>query len=370
MAKFGEAVEHVPVGSIAAVFEEVNRRHVQFGIVPLENSTDGRIADTLDMFIKLPNLKIRAEVRLRIHHCLLGRCEWGQVRRVYSKSQALSQCRNWLGKNLPQAAKVEVVSTAAAAELAQREEFAAAVASRAAAQAYRLNILAENIEDQAHNVTRFAVIAEVAEERTGKDKTTLMIRLPNQAGSLVKTDRSVREVRRQHDLDRVVPSARTRRARATPLTCSSSTSRATSTTPRSRRPSRPSARGASGSTSWVPIRGANASRPESRRRSDPLGGLLHLLHDPVDHVGHRRIDPQTFELGRDLPAMVGGVIDDVPQHRPGRKHDRATPAAEGPGRRQHLRRERGGDLFEDRVSTIEQASASSTVAISVSAGKL
>src|SRR5262249_2365085 len=187
IAKFGEAVEHVPVGSIAAVFEEVNRRHVQFGIVPLENSTDGRIADTLDMFIKLPNLKIRAEIRLRIHHCLIGRCEWSQVRRVYSKSQALSQCRNWLGKNLPQAAKVEVVSTAAAAELAQREEFAAAVASRPAAQAYRLEILAENIEDQVHNVTRFAVIAEVAEQRTGKDKTTLMLRLPNQVGSLAKT---------------------------------------------------------------------------------------------------------------------------------------------------------------------------------------
>lgn len=186
VAKFGEAVEHVPVGSIAAVFEEVNRRHVQFGIVPLENSTDGRIADTLEMFTKLPNLKIRAEVRLRIHHCLLGRGGWGEVRRVYSKSQALSQCRNWLGKNLPQAAKVEVVSTAAAAELAQREEYAAAVASRAAAQAYRLNILAENIEDQVHNVTRFAVIAEVAEERTGRDKTTLMIRLPNQAGALAR----------------------------------------------------------------------------------------------------------------------------------------------------------------------------------------
>ncbi len=186
VAKFGEAVEHVPVGSISAVFEEVNRRHVEFGLVPLENSTDGRIADTLEMFVKLPNLKIRAEVRLRVHHCLLGRCEWSQVRRVYSKSQALSQCRNWLGKNLPQAAKVEVVSTAAAAELAQREDFAAAVASRPAATAYRLNLLAENIEDQPHNVTRFAVIAEKAEERTGRDKTTLMLRLANEAGSLAE----------------------------------------------------------------------------------------------------------------------------------------------------------------------------------------
>jgi chorismate mutase/prephenate dehydratase len=187
VAKFGEAVDHVPVGSIAAVFEEVNRRHVEFGLVPLENSTDGRVADTLDMFIKLPNVKIRAEVRLRVHHCLLGRSEWSDVRRVYSKSQALSQCRNWLGKNVPQAAKVEVVSTAAAAELAQREDYAAAVASRAAAAAYQLNVLAENIEDQPHNVTRFAVICERAEERTGRDKTTLMVRVPNQAGSLART---------------------------------------------------------------------------------------------------------------------------------------------------------------------------------------
>jgi chorismate mutase/prephenate dehydratase len=187
VARFGEAVEHVPVGSIAAVFEEVNRRHVQFGLVPLENSTDGRIADTLDMFIKLPNVKIRAEVRLRVHHCLLGRCEWGQISRVYSKAQALSQCRNWLGKNVPQAHKIEVVSTARAAELAASEQYAAAVASRAAAGAYKLNVLAENIEDQPHNVTRFAVIAERPGERTGRDKTTLMIRLPNEAGSLART---------------------------------------------------------------------------------------------------------------------------------------------------------------------------------------
>src|SRR5262249_41004762 len=143
VAKFGNAVEHVPLGSIAAVFEEVNRRHVQFGIVPLENSTDGRIADTLEMFTRLPNLKIRAEVRLRIHHCLLGKGQWGQVRRVYSKAQALSQCRHWLGKTLPQAQVIEVVSTAAAAELAQREESAGAIASRPAAGAYGLNVLAE-----------------------------------------------------------------------------------------------------------------------------------------------------------------------------------------------------------------------------------
>ena len=186
VAKFGEGVEHVPVGSIAAVFEEVNRRHVHFGIVPLENSTDGRIADTLDMFVRTPGLKIRAEVRLRIRHCLLGKCEWGEVRRVYSKAQALSQCRYWLGKNLPQATLVEVVSTAAAAEIAQRETYAAAIASHPAGDAYGLNVLAANIEDQSHNVTRFAVIGEKAEQPTGNDKTTMILRLSNEAGSLVE----------------------------------------------------------------------------------------------------------------------------------------------------------------------------------------
>jgi chorismate mutase/prephenate dehydratase len=186
VARFGQAVEHVPVGSIAAVFEEVNRRHVQFGLVPLENSTDGRIADTLDMFVKTPGLKIRAEVKLRVRHCLLGKCEQGMIRRVYSKAQALSQCRYWLGKNLPQATLIEVVSTAAAAEFAQREPYAAAIASRAAGEAYGLNVVASNIEDQSNNVTRFAVIAERPEQRTGNDKTTMIIRLSNESGSLVE----------------------------------------------------------------------------------------------------------------------------------------------------------------------------------------
>lgn len=186
VAKFGESVEHVPVGSIAAVFEEVNRRHVQFGIVPLENSTDGRIADTLDMFVRLPGLKIRAEVRLRVRHCLLGKGEWSDVKRVYSKAQALSQCRNWLGKNLPQAAMVDVVSSAEAAAIAQKDPNAAAIASKPAGDAYGLRILVENIEDLANNTTRFAVIAERGEQPTGHDKTTMILRLSNQVGSLAK----------------------------------------------------------------------------------------------------------------------------------------------------------------------------------------
>ena len=145
--RFGQAVEFIRVGSIPAVFEEVNRRHVDFGVVPLENSTDGRVADTLDMFMRLPQLKICAEVRLRIHHNLLANCEQTEIRRVYSKPQALSQCRNWLGKNVPQATLHEVSSTADAAQLAQTEPGAAAVASRQAAVRYGLQSSFTNIED-------------------------------------------------------------------------------------------------------------------------------------------------------------------------------------------------------------------------------
>src|SRR5213080_4655456 len=114
--RFGQAIEFQLVGSIAAVFEEVNRGHADFGVVPLENSTDGRVTDTLDMFIRLPQLKIVAEVRLRVHHNLLANCEQPDIARVYSKPQALSQCRAWLAKNLPHARQVPMNSTADAAK--------------------------------------------------------------------------------------------------------------------------------------------------------------------------------------------------------------------------------------------------------------
>ncbi|MCS6852497.1 MAG: prephenate dehydratase [Gemmataceae bacterium] len=183
--RFGQAVEFIRVGSIAAVFEEVNRSHADFGVVPLENSTDGRVADTLEMFMRLPQLKICAEVRLKIHHNLLANCEQQEIRRVYSKPQALSQCRNWLSKNVPHASLHEVASTATAAELAQREPGAAAVASRQAAVRYGLRILFENIEDYPNNETRFAVIGMHQAERSGHDKTAIMFKVPHHPGSLV-----------------------------------------------------------------------------------------------------------------------------------------------------------------------------------------
>ncbi len=184
LERFGQAVEYVRVGSIPAVFEEVGRKHVDSGLVPLENTTDGRIADTLDCFVRMPQIKICAEVRLRVHHHLLSNAPQTDIRRVYSKAQALSQCRHWLGKNLPQATLHEVSSTADAARLVQTDPHAAAVASREAAVRYGLRILFSNIEDHPENETRFAVIALHDSARTGEDKTAILFQVPHTPGSL------------------------------------------------------------------------------------------------------------------------------------------------------------------------------------------
>ncbi len=181
--RFGQSVEFVPVGTIAGVFEAVHRYQADLGVVPIENSTDGRIADTLDMFFRLP-LKIRGEVSMRIHHHLLAMCPQSEIRRVYSKPQALSQCRKWLATHVPQAQLMEVASTSTAVELAKREEGAAAVASRESAVAHGLDILVSGIEDRSNNVTRFAIVGHETAPRTGRDKTTLMIEVKDASGAL------------------------------------------------------------------------------------------------------------------------------------------------------------------------------------------
>ncbi len=181
--RFGESADLVPVSTIAAVFEEVNRSHADFGIVPIENSTDGRIVDTLDMFTRLP-LRICGEVQIAIHHNLLARCPRGQITEIYSKPQALSQCRDWLSKNMPQARLLEVTSTSTAAQLARDKPGAAAVASMRAAVEYDLNAVAESIQDNKNNVTRFAIIGDDETKPTGKDRTALLLQIPHKPGSL------------------------------------------------------------------------------------------------------------------------------------------------------------------------------------------
>lgn len=181
--RFGESADLVPVSTIAAVFEEVNRAQADFGIVPIENSTDGRIVDTLDMFTRLP-LRICGEVQIAIHHNLLARCPRSEVTEIYSKPQALSQCREWLSKNMPQARLLEVTSTSTAAQLARDKGGAAAVASMRAAVEYDLNVVAESIQDNKNNVTRFAIIGDGETKPTGKDRTALLLQIPHKPGAL------------------------------------------------------------------------------------------------------------------------------------------------------------------------------------------
>jgi len=180
---FGTAAELVPVPTIAAVFDALSRKQADAGVVPVENSTDGRVADTLDMFARLP-LRICGEVELRIHHFLLGKCARHEVAEVYSKPQALSQCRTWLARHLPEARTVETESTAVAARLAAQKPAAAAIASRQAGAHYGLDVIAADIEDNRQNVTRFAVIGDQSPARTGHDKTSLMFELPHKPGAL------------------------------------------------------------------------------------------------------------------------------------------------------------------------------------------
>ncbi len=181
--RFGTSVEIVPVSTIKAVFEEVQDGQSDFGIVPIENSTDGRIVDTLGMFAQMP-VRICGEVEFPIHHYLLGKGSRGDIREVYSKPQALSQCREWISHHLPSAKVVESSSTTAAAEAAGKSKVVAAIASREAGIQYGLDVLAANIEDNKNNVTRFAIIGNQSPSRTGHDKTSIMFELAHKPGAL------------------------------------------------------------------------------------------------------------------------------------------------------------------------------------------
>jgi chorismate mutase/prephenate dehydratase len=184
--RFGHSAELVPVGTIAAVFEEVERGQSQFGVVPMENSTDGRVNDTLECFSRSP-VRICGELQLRIHHCLLGEGSRDDVHTVYSKPQPLSQCRNWLARHLPNATLAEVGSTAAAAKAAKGKPEVTAIASRQAGAHYALPTIVSNIEDNPDNITRFAIISSGAGAKTGRDKTALMFEIVHEPGALADT---------------------------------------------------------------------------------------------------------------------------------------------------------------------------------------
>lgn len=183
---FGSSIHARAEEGIQEVFEAVERNRASYGVVPIENSTEGTVVRTLDMFLEY-EVRICAEVLLPIHHSLLSRSgQFVAVRRICSHPQALGQCRNWVGKNFPQAQLVETASTSKAAEIAASDETCAAIASSFAGNLHGLNIIASRIEDSLHNTTRFLVLGKKEGERTGRDKTSMLFSISHTAGALCR----------------------------------------------------------------------------------------------------------------------------------------------------------------------------------------
>ena len=172
------------MGAIDEIFRAVETDAARFGVVPVENSTEGVINHTLDMFLRSP-LKICGEVVIRIHHNLVGSIDdISSVKKVLSHQQSLAQCRNWLDVNLPYAEREAVSSNAEAAKLASGSKDVVAIAPSAAAEIYQLNTLAAKIEDEPDNTTRFLIIGAQDVPASGKDKTSVLIAARNKPGAL------------------------------------------------------------------------------------------------------------------------------------------------------------------------------------------
>ena len=183
---FGHSVNTTAFGTIDQVFREVESGASPYGVVPVENSIEGVVNHTLDM-LNNSSLTICGEVELRIHHHLLSNDEsFDEITTVYAHQQALAQCRAWLDTNLNKADRIAASSNAEAARIASNEEHVAAIASSSAGELYKLNILANNIEDHPDNTTRFLVIGKEKCLSCGNDKTSLIFSTPNKPGALHK----------------------------------------------------------------------------------------------------------------------------------------------------------------------------------------
>jgi chorismate mutase/prephenate dehydratase len=175
MTHFGHSVRGLALSSIDDVFHEVEAGNADFGVVPIENSTEGTVNNTLDRFLNSP-LKICGEVELRIHHNLMGNLSGlDQIQRICSHAQALAQCRGWLDEHLPDVERIAVSSNAEGARRARDEKGTAAIAGDTAADVYKLKILASEIEDRADNTTRFFVLGRKLFKASGNDRTTLLL---------------------------------------------------------------------------------------------------------------------------------------------------------------------------------------------------
>ncbi len=184
MQKFGLSAEFVPVRSIEDVFLEVERNQVDYGVVPVENSREGIVSHTLDMFVD-SDLHIWGEILVKISLCLLSKAKQLEgISKIYSHRQPIAQARGWLRENLFNAKIIEVGSTAEAAEEAAADPESAAIASELAARLYNLNILQDSIEDSANNYTRFLIISQALRPPTGKDKTSIVFSIKDRVGAL------------------------------------------------------------------------------------------------------------------------------------------------------------------------------------------
>lgn len=182
--KFGDSTDFVSCNTIPDVFSSVEHKETDYGVVPVENSTEGIVNHTLDMFL-LSDLRICAEIYAPITHNILSSgTDLSQIKRVYSIGTAIAQCRNWLATHLPGVELLEVSSTSKAAKMCEGYPTSAAIASALAAKEYNLNILAEGIEDNPHNKTRFLVVGYSKPNPSGKDKTSIVYAVPHKAGSL------------------------------------------------------------------------------------------------------------------------------------------------------------------------------------------
>lgn len=190
--QFGSSVSFEDLHEIEGVFTEVRRGHCNYGLVPIENSTGGGIVETLDAFRGTTgDVSIYAEVLIEVHQNLLANCEPSKIRRIHSKPEVFSQCRNWLSTQFPHAELVAAPSSSRAVQIAKAEHDAdpasgaAAIASTLAGQLYGLNSLFTDIEDNTHNITRFFVISQQAAQPCGKDKTSVMFNTADKPGALV-----------------------------------------------------------------------------------------------------------------------------------------------------------------------------------------
>ena len=184
MNKFGSLVDYSSCNTITSVFDDVEKGRADYGVVPIENSIEGAVNHTLDMF-KDSDLKVCSEVYLEISHNLLSKVsDKKKIKKIYSKAEVFGQCRLWLESNLPGVELVEVSSTARAAEIVAKEKRAACIASEFAANKYGLKILYRSIEDSTHNVTRFLVIGKASAKPTGADKTSIMFSVKDKSGAL------------------------------------------------------------------------------------------------------------------------------------------------------------------------------------------